>query len=194
MYLPSVTKLQQANVFTPVCHSVHRGEGALSGRPPLDRDPPPPDRGPLDRDPPGQRHPWTETPLDRNPPLPGQRPLPPGQRPPPPDRYPHPQTETPPDRDSPWTETPDRDPRTVKSGRYASYWNAFLLQVLKVHLEPVCMMCGDGYKYGKCSSLNCSSTDACTLKAKARLVTLGQYILSSWFNHTNVLQFQEPFS
>ena len=48
-----------------------------------------------------------------------------------------PQTETPPDRDipkqrPPWTETPSeqRHPRTVRSGRYASYWNAFLLTIL----------------------------------------------------------------
>ena len=63
----------QGNIFTSVCHSVHRG-GAL-----IDRDP------------------WTDTPswilLDRYPPL-----------------------------RSSWTETPC----TVTSGRYASYWNAFL--------------------------------------------------------------------
>ena len=45
---------------------------------------------------------------------------PPGQRHPP-DR--DPQTETPPDRDPPG----QRHPRTVRSGRYASYWNVLLL-------------------------------------------------------------------
>ena len=63
---------------------------------------------------------------------PGQRPPPPGQRPP---RQSPPRTETPrqrppghrppeqrPPSSTPWTETP----LTVKSGRYASYWNAFL--------------------------------------------------------------------
>ena len=63
-------------------------------------DPPP------DRDPPRTETPplpWTETPpsLDRDPPFPGQRPPSPGQRP----------------------------PRTVTSGRYASYWNAFLFYI-----------------------------------------------------------------
>ena len=34
-----------------------------------------------------------------------------------------------PDRDLPWTDTPwTEPPRMVKSGQYASYWNAFLLQ------------------------------------------------------------------
>ena len=85
----------------------------------------PPDRDPLDRDPPGQRPPsgqrppWTETPQTKT--------L---------------QTETP-RAETPWTETPQTEtPRTetqheqrppqtetthtVTSGRYASYWNAFL--------------------------------------------------------------------
>ena len=96
---------------------------------PLDREPP------LDRGPPWtvtpwtEAHPpWTEAPLDRDPtrqrPIGQRSPLdrdPPGQWPP---RQRIPWTETPP------TETPPyRDPsptRTVTSGRYASYWNAFL--------------------------------------------------------------------
>ena len=45
----------------------------------------------------------------------GQRPLPRTEPPPPP-----------PDL--------DRDPRTVKSGRYASYWNAFLFDMKAVHV------------------------------------------------------------
>ena len=48
-------------------------------------------------------HPWTETP-----PFPRQRP---------------PQTKTPPGQRPIWIETPP--PTTIKSGRYASYWNAF---------------------------------------------------------------------
>ena len=32
-----------------------------------------------------------------------------------------------------------RPPCTVKSGRYASYWNAFLFSCVKVHDEPLCM-------------------------------------------------------
>ena len=79
----------------------------------------PPEQRPTGQRPPGQRPPWTETPLDRDPP--GQRPS--GQRPP--------WTETPLDGDPlgqrpPWTET---SPHTVKSGRYASYWNAFLFHI-----------------------------------------------------------------
>ena len=35
LFLPPTTKLQQGNVFTPVCHSVHRG----SGRPPQEQTP-----------------------------------------------------------------------------------------------------------------------------------------------------------
>ena len=34
-----------------------------------------------------------------------------------------PRTETPPDKDTPWTETP---PGGLCSGRYVSYWNALL--------------------------------------------------------------------
>ena len=63
--------------------------------------------------------------------------------------------QTPPDRDSPWTETlpdkeppvdreppdrdpldrepPDRDPCMVKSGWYTVYWNAFLFEMSSHH-------------------------------------------------------------
>ena len=135
MLLLPAMKSRQGNVLH-LSVSVHRREGvSISGRPPwtetvmdrdpLDRDPPwteiPPNRDHLDRDPHGQRSPqtettWTETPW----------------------------TET------PWTETPmdrdplDRDPHgqrsllgqrppklhTVTSGRYISYWNAFLLRLI----------------------------------------------------------------
>ena len=75
------------------------------------------DRHPLNKGPPGER-----PPLDRDPP--------PGQRPPSWTKTSHLE------RDHPWTETSflDRDlppgqrpPFMVKSGRYASYCNAFLL-------------------------------------------------------------------
>ena len=103
-------------LFTPVCHSVHRGRVSVSDRPPWTETPKQrtPNRDPPRQRPPGQRIPgqrplWTETPLDRDPS---------GQRPP--------QTET------PWTENPGQRPvwtetprRTLTSGRYASYWNAF---------------------------------------------------------------------
>ena len=99
---------------------------------PLDRDAPQTEMSlwtetTLDRGPPGQRPsrqrpPWTETPqietlLDRD--APRQRPLP-GQRP---------RTETPSEQRHPQTETP-LPGRTVRSGRYASYWNAFLFHIL----------------------------------------------------------------
>ena len=96
------TKLREGNVFTPVCDSVHRGEGVsvygdALDREPSDRDPPgqrppgrdppaqtplhrdrlieiPLDRDPPDRDHPEQRPPWTETPTQRPPTqTPGQR-------------------------------------------------------------------------------------------------------------------------
>ena len=99
-------KLHQGNVFTPVCHSVHRGVSVTPlGRHPLGRHP-------LDRHPLG-RHPWADIPLGRPPVQ-----TPPGQTPPLPG-----QTHT------PWADTPC----TVHAGmwstsrRYASYWNAFLL-------------------------------------------------------------------
>ena len=40
LLLPPATKLQQGNVFTPVCHSVHRGwQTPLLGRPPMQTPP-----------------------------------------------------------------------------------------------------------------------------------------------------------
>ena len=83
------------------------GGGLCQGDPPRQRPPGqrpptrqrPPDRGPQDRDPPGQKPILDRDPLDRD--SPGHRP--PGHRPP---------------RQGP--------PRMVTSGRYASYWNAFL--------------------------------------------------------------------
>ena len=104
--LPAATKLGQGNIFTPVCDSVNRG-GTWSGprggtwqTPPRPGTPPPRDQ---------TRHtpPQTRPPQDQTPPQPGTPPLlPPDQTPPPPDQ------------------TPSRSSTT--SGRYASYWNAFL--------------------------------------------------------------------
>ena len=67
-YLPSATKLRQGNVFTPVCHSVHRGVCHTPlGRPPWQTPPwqtPSPEQTPS----PGQTPPW-QTPLGRHLPL-----------------------------------------------------------------------------------------------------------------------------
>ena len=108
----------QANIFTPVCHSVHRGGSASvhAGIPPPP--PPGPGRPPLDQadtpHPPGPgRPPWTrQTPPWTRQTRPPQTRHPPWTRhPPPPDQAP------PPEADSSIRST---------SGRYASYWNAFL--------------------------------------------------------------------
>ena len=41
VFLPPATKLRQDNVFTPVCHSVHRGVSATPGQTPPQADTPP---------------------------------------------------------------------------------------------------------------------------------------------------------
>ena len=65
--LPSETKLQQGNVFTPVCHSVHRGGVCLSAcwdtHTPLEAPPPHPLEAPP-RSTPTEAH----TPLEAHPP------------------------------------------------------------------------------------------------------------------------------
>ena len=88
----------QGNIFTPVCHSVHRGGVCLSAC----WDTPPPDQTP----PPGPgRHPRDQTPRD--------------QAEPPRTRHHHPPTRQ--------TAAPEADSSIRSmSGRYASYWNAFL--------------------------------------------------------------------
>ena len=91
----------QGNIFTPVCHSVHRGEGVcLSAC-------------------------WDTIPRIRHQPPPDQTPPPrPGRTP---------QTrQTPPQarQTPPWTrQTPQEADSSIRStsGRFASYWNAFLL-------------------------------------------------------------------
>ena len=92
----------QGNVFTRVFHSVHREGGSASvyaGIPPTS--PPGPDPPPL-------AHPHGKLPL-AHPPLA------------------HPLSGTPPLAHHPWHTPPEADPgiRSM-SGRYASYWNAFL--------------------------------------------------------------------
>ena len=88
--LPPATKLWQGNVFTPVCHSVHRegcvclwswgGVCRLLGRHSLGR--PPPGQTPPGRHPPGQTPSWAEPPWADTPhaDTPGQ--ISPGQTPP----------------------------------------------------------------------------------------------------------------
>ena len=91
--------LGQGNVFTRVCHSVHRGEGALCMISLPVWLPGPmflPGGLCLWSHVPSGRVSITDTPFDRD--LPGQRP-----------------------------------PCTVRSGWYASYWNAFLLTVISLH-------------------------------------------------------------
>ena len=106
--LPFATNLRQGNVFTPICHSVHRGGVCLSAcwdTPP--RHPPPTGQTkPLGRHPLGRPHwqtdtPWADTP--RQTPLTPRHP--PGRHPP----------------------GPPSPADGYCSGRYASYWNPFLL-------------------------------------------------------------------
>ena len=66
LILPPATKLRQGNVFTPVCHSVHRG----SAIPPWADTPgqTPPRQTPPRQTPPGQTPPGQILPLGRHPP------------------------------------------------------------------------------------------------------------------------------
>ena len=128
-----------------VSHSVHRGMRCLS--PPLGRHPQTPPSGTNPR----QTPPW-QAPPQQIPPIPIQGRHPPQQTPPSqtpparhsPNRHPLPQIDTL-WTDTPWSDTPHVDNRLGKSptrqtpppippspsghcsGRYASYWNAFLL-------------------------------------------------------------------
>ena len=95
----------QGNIFTPACHSVHRGgvsasvhagippprsRHPLAGRHPPGADPPkadtPPEQAhtPQSRHPPGSRHPWSRHPCSRHPPpeadTPQEQTPPPGSR------------------------------------------------------------------------------------------------------------------
>ena len=77
--------------------------------------------------------PWIETPLDRDTPL---------------------------DKDTPFPR--QRPPRMVKSGRYASYWNAFLFHVVScseitsVHCEPLSLKKASALWNFYCSRVNVS--------------------------------------
>ena len=100
----------QGNIFTPVCHSVHRGGGGWGGGLPqcmLGYQPPGSDTTTPQIRPPRTR----QIPPDQT--LPQTRQTPPDQTPPPRTRQTPPQ-----EADSSIQST---------SGRYASYWNAFLL-------------------------------------------------------------------
>ena len=162
----------QGNIFTPVCHSVHRGGGVSAsvhpGIPhppgadtPGEQIPPGADTPPRSRHHPGADMPlWEQTPpQEQTPPgadmpprsrhpqplgadmLPRTRHVPPGADTPK-SRHP-PRADTPPGADTPWEQTPPPwqqtppqadTPREADSGiqsmsgRYASYWNAFLLE------------------------------------------------------------------
>ena len=115
----------QGNIFTPVCHSVHRG-GSASMHAGI---PPPP--GSDTTTPPRIRPPWIRhhQPPDQTPPQ---------IRPPrirhhhPPDQTPPRTRQTPPIRHPPWEA--DSSIRST-SGRYASYWNAFLFAIFLTSLH-----------------------------------------------------------
>ena len=124
----------QGNIFTPVCHSVHRGvlpQCMLGYQPPPDHTPPIPrdHTHPQGPDPPGTRSPQDQTPT----PPPGTRPPPPGTTPPPRDQTHTTWDQTPTPLGPHHPPGPDPHPREADSsirstsGRYASYWNAFLL-------------------------------------------------------------------
>ena len=102
----------QGNIFPPVCHSVHGGGVSASVHAGI---PHPPSRHPLgagtplEQTPPQNRHPswelappWSSTPWEQTPPG----------------------ADTPPEQTPPLREA-DSGIRSM-SGRYASYWNAFL--------------------------------------------------------------------
>ena len=138
----------QGNIFTPVCHSVHRGVSASehAGIPPPWEQTSPSADTPLEQTPPKQTHPPEQTPPEQTPPweqtLPGantpQADTPRADMPPrvdnPPSRHPpleqtHPPEQTPPPRRRPpgadTLQKADCGIRSI-SGWYASYWNAFL--------------------------------------------------------------------
>ena len=95
----------QGNIFAPVCHSVHRGGVCLSACL----------SAPGSRHPPGADSPREQTP--------GQ--TPPGSR--------HPPRSRPPEQTPPRSRHPPREADSgirSMSGRYASYWNAFLFYLL----------------------------------------------------------------
>ena len=107
-FLPAATKLGQGNVFTGVCDSVHKGVGVcLSAC--WDTTPPPQEQTPRSRHPPPKKQTPPKTPPKKQ--------NPPGAEPPP-------KKQTPPQEAGSGIRS--------MSGRYASYWNAFLLSMLLV--------------------------------------------------------------
>ena len=145
--LLSATQLWQGNVFTPVCQSFcSQGEGVCG------------------RHIPRQTHTPRQTPLGRHTP---RQTHPPGQTSP----CAHPQVDTSP-ADTPWQTPPRHTPQTDTapghcSGRYASYWNAFLFTIrphVKVLQQVVASFCGDvieflrfsTYHFGWTKSFTCS--------------------------------------
>ena len=111
----------QGNIFAPVCHSIHRG-GVCSRGVFVVSQTPPRSRHPLGADAPEQTLPGSRHPPEQIPP---PRADPPWSRQPLPEQSP-PQEQTP----SPLgADTPREADSGIRStsGRYASYWNAFLL-------------------------------------------------------------------
>ena len=104
--LPASAKLGQGNIFTSVCQEFCTQGGPASMH--AEMQPPGPD-------PPGSRPPWSRPPREQTPPPPGAD-NPPG-------------ADTPQNRHPPGPETPPGADTSIRStsGRYASYWNAFLL-------------------------------------------------------------------
>ena len=123
--LPPATKLGQGYVFTSVCDSVHR-EGVCLGacwdnpRPGRNQeDPPPSSRHPPDQTPPRKR----TLPTSRHSPAPGRDPQEQSTPPPPP-------------------ETVHARRYGQTSGRYASYWNAYLFSLIFLVNKLQCCVCG----------------------------------------------------
>ena len=96
-------------VFTPVCHSVHRGGGCLSAC--WDTTTCPPEQTHTPRaGPQEQAPPRADTPPDQAPPL----------------RSRHPPEQAPPQQTPPWDQAPPPPADGYCCGRYASYRNALL--------------------------------------------------------------------
>ena len=130
VFLPAATKLGQGNVFTGVCDSVHGGEGGLCLSASWDT-PPPRSRHPQQTPPREQTSPWEQTPWSRSPGSrhPKEQTPPQEQTPPSPLGAEPPREQTPPGADPPGSRPPREADSGIRSmsGRYASYWNAFLL-------------------------------------------------------------------
>ena len=108
IFLPAATKLGQGNVFTGVCDSVNRGvclSACWDTNTPPTHTHNPPEQTPQTTHTPWSRH----TPQDHTPPAPG--------------------ADTPRTRPTHPPSEADSGIRST-SGRYASYWNAFLFQLI----------------------------------------------------------------